>query len=77
MTMSSIMYVYPMAGVYRTKPRQRDDIKTLASSHGELAVRHVNVLLRFIEEEYAAWLKDVKELFPKSETFLLDRLRFG
>ena len=45
---------------------QRDKIKRLALSLGELAVRHVDVLLQLIEEEYLDRINDIKELHPKS-----------
>ena len=49
---------------------QREGIRKLALGLGELAVRHVNVLLQLVQEEYAARIADIKQLFPKSRTSL-------
>ena len=66
MTMFSDTYEQPgedSMGV--TDHRQREDIRTLALSLGELAVRHVGVLLHLVEEEYGSRIIDIKEMIPK------------
>ena len=66
MTMFFDTYEQPGEGSMGvTDHRQREDIRSLALSLGELAVRHVDVLLQLVEEEYGSRIADIKELFPK------------
>ncbi|KAF4625596.1 hypothetical protein G7Y89_g12572 [Cudoniella acicularis] len=45
--------------------RYRKQIKETAIEKGELAIKHVDLLLELIQEEYASKIRDIENMFPK------------
>ncbi|KAE8413576.1 hypothetical protein BDV36DRAFT_299862 [Aspergillus pseudocaelatus] len=52
---------WPNDGVFRW----RNLIRDLAEKKGELCVKHTNVLLQLVEEEYESAISDIEHMFPK------------
>lgn len=53
---------WPNSNVFR----YRNQIREAAEKDGELAVRHISVLMKLIEKDFASKISDVENMFPKS-----------